>query len=209
MTTARLEVEYWDKLYQQREYVYGTAPNQYLLQHVSLLQPGMTALVVGDGEGRNGVWLATRGLQVVSAERSPWGIAKALRLARHHRVQLSFECCDLLDWAWPQEQFDVAVAMYLHLRKRERKHVHRNLARCLKPGGLLLLEAFKRSRAHADNSRRSDDSLFTAAMLAQDFCGLEFIELLENTVTLDEGCMHQGCAEVIRVVAQKPLLAGI
>lgn len=206
MSRAHLETEYWDKLYQRREYVYGTAPNQYLLRHASLLQPGMTAFVAGDGEGRNGVWLATKGLQVVSVERSPWGIRKAMRLARHHDVRAQFECCDLLDWEWPQAQFDVAVAMYLHLYPRDRRQIHRKLVHCLRPGGLLLLEAFKRSdRPGAANGSRSDAALYRAAVLARDFQGLEFRELLEGIVLLEEGPMHQGHAEVLRVLAQKPL----
>ena len=205
MNTARPETEYWDALYRQPEYVYGTIPNQYLLQHTSRLKPGMKALVVGDGEGRNGVWLATQGLQVVSAERSPWGIAKARRLARLHKVDICFECCDLLDWTWPQEKFDVVVAMYLHLGKQERRKIHRNIVRCLTPGGWLVLEAFKRQhhRACKANSIRSNNSLFSAALLARDLWELEFLELLEGTVLLNEGCMHQGHAEVVRVLAQK------
>ena len=206
MSRAHLETEYWDKLYRRREYVYGTAPNQYLLRHASLLQPGMTAFVAGDGEGRNGVWLAKKGLQVVSAERSPWGIGKAMRLARRHDVRVQFECCDLLDWEWPQEQFDIVVAMYLHLYPRDRRQIHRKMVRCLRPGGLLLLEALKRGdRAGAANGSRSDAALYTAAVLARDFQGLEFLELLERTVLLEEGPMHQGHAEVVRVLAQKPL----
>ena len=197
--------EYWDRLYQRPEYVYGTEPNRYLLQHASLLQPGMKALAVGDGEGRNGVWLATQGLQVVSAERSPWGIEKARRLARQYHVELGSKCCDLLDWSWPQAEFDIAVAMYLHLSKLERRKVHSNLAACLKPGGFLLLEAFRPSRpALAAPGLRADDSLFTVALLRRDFCGLEFIELLEGTVALDEGCMHQGSAEIVRMLARRP-----
>jgi SAM-dependent methyltransferase len=199
---TRPESEYWDKLYQRREYVYGTAPNQYLLRHASLLQPGMTAFVAGDGEGRNGIWLAEQGLQVVSAERSPWGVAKAMRLARQCRVTVRFECCDLLEWKWPRNQFDVAVAMYLHLRGSQRIQVHRDLARCLKPGGILLLEAFKRHDGiHAHSA---DDSLFSAALLAHDFQGLEILELREQTIILDEGSMHQGEAEVVRVLARSP-----
>jgi len=198
----RLESEYWDKLYQRREYVYGTAPNQYLLRHASLLQPGMTAFVAGDGEGRNGIWLAEQGLHVVSAERSPWGIAKAVRLARECRVTVRFECCDLLEWTWPRNHFDVAVAMYLHLRAPQRIQVHRDLVRCLKPGGILLLEAFKR---HDGNDAHSpDDSLFSASLLAHDFQGLEILELLEQAATLDEGSMHQGEAEVVRMLARAP-----
>jgi cyclopropane fatty-acyl-phospholipid synthase-like methyltransferase len=193
--------EYWDALFKRPEYVYGTAPNQYLLQHSSLLSVGMKALALGDGEGRNGVWLATQGISVVSIERSSWGINKAKRLARKRRVQLSFECCDLLEWSWPKAEFDLVVAMYLHFGKVERKKVHDGIAACLRPGGFLLLEAFRRN--HRADGSRADPSLFTTALLRRDFCGFEFLELLEGTVMLNEGCMHQGQASVVRMLVRK------
>jgi 2-polyprenyl-3-methyl-5-hydroxy-6-metoxy-1,4-benzoquinol methylase len=206
MTTTQLDKEYWDRLYQREEYVYGTEPNQYLLEHASFLRSGMKALAVGDGEGRNGVWLATRGLLVVSAERSRWGVKKARRLARQRRVELTLECCDLLEWSWPREEFDVVVAMYLHTAKREREMIHRNIRTCLKPGGLIFLEAFRQNHAASvDAGFRRDESLFTTALLRQDFYGFEFIELLERTVALNEGCMHQGTGEIVRLLARKPM----
>jgi SAM-dependent methyltransferase len=204
MTSSPTGKEYWDRLYQGEKYVYGTAPNRYLVQQVSLFQPGMKALLVGDGEGRNGVWLAMQGLLVVSTEYSFSAVEKAKRLASQCNVELTFECCDLRNWSWPQNEFDVVAAIYLHLGKKERRKIHRKMADCLKPGGFLVLEAFRRKRCCAGTADcGTDDCLFTTAALRGDFCDLEILELLEGTVALNEGAMHQGLAEIVRLLARK------
>jgi 2-polyprenyl-3-methyl-5-hydroxy-6-metoxy-1,4-benzoquinol methylase len=206
MTSRQASLEYWNKLYAGKAYVYGTAPNEYLYRQKSLLHKGMKALAVGDGEGRNGVWLAAQGLSVVSADWSPSGVKKARRLAQQQNVAVTFACCDLLDWRWPAAEFDVVAAMYLHLLEPERKLVHHNISRSLKPGGLLILEAFH--RRHATNSSGSLQTialLYTVDLLRHDFAALQLLEIEEARVNLDEGPMHQGVTETIRVLGRKPV----
>ena len=50
--------EFWDERYRATDFIYGQSPNAYLASQKHRLRPGMRALVPGDGEGRNGVWLA-------------------------------------------------------------------------------------------------------------------------------------------------------
>src|SRR5215471_8714754 len=128
----------WDKLYATPAYVYGTRPNRYLEAQKFRFRPGMNALAVGDGEGRNGVWLATQGLNVVAIDLSAVAINKARRLAEARKVSIRFQCCDLRDWRWPLAEFDVVAAIYLQLPETERIIMHRNMAGCLKEGGLLV-----------------------------------------------------------------------
>ncbi len=46
--------EVWNERYAMDEYVYGTDPNDFLLQQIKLLKPGK-ALFAAEGEGRNSV----------------------------------------------------------------------------------------------------------------------------------------------------------
>ena len=69
--------DFWDKRYAEPGYAYGTGPNAFLISRRHLLHPGMKALAVADGEGRNGVWLAQQGLEVLSVDASGVGLAKA------------------------------------------------------------------------------------------------------------------------------------
>ena len=78
----------WDERYQNGGFEFGEAPNLYLQSQAHRLRPGMRALAVGDGEGRNGVWLAGQGLEVTSVDWSGVGLAKAASLARHRGVAL-------------------------------------------------------------------------------------------------------------------------
>ena len=49
---------FWDLRFGVPEYVYGTEPNQFLMQQAHHLARGGRVLCLADGEGRNGVWLA-------------------------------------------------------------------------------------------------------------------------------------------------------
>ena len=83
----------WDERYQNGGFEFGEAPNLYLQSQAHRLRPGMRALAVGDGEGRNGVWLAGQGLDVTSVDWSGVGLAKAASLARHRGVALKTITC--------------------------------------------------------------------------------------------------------------------
>ncbi|AFY92207.1 class I SAM-dependent methyltransferase [Chamaesiphon minutus] len=87
--------QFWDDRYGETNYAYGTKPNRFLTEQQYWLKPEMKTLVVGDGEGRNGVWLATQGLDVLSIDLSPVGLAKAQALATQQQVQLQTRCADL------------------------------------------------------------------------------------------------------------------
>ena len=62
-------------------YHFGTEPNAFLKRQAHQLRPGQKALAVADGEGRNGVWLAEQGLDVLSVDFSPNAQRKAQTLA--------------------------------------------------------------------------------------------------------------------------------
>src|SRR3990170_3388209 len=101
------EFERWEGRFSAAGYVFGTAPNAFLKSQAHLLKPGQKALALADGEGRNGVWLAEQGLDVLAVDFSPKALAKAQALAKERGVNLRTELADLATWAWPAESFDV------------------------------------------------------------------------------------------------------
>src|SRR5512146_1691877 len=103
----------WDERYAGEDYHFGTAPNAFLESQHELLKPGMSCLAVADGEGRNGVWLAQQGLEVLSVDASPVALAKANNLAEQRGVQMRFELADLTRWEWSEDRFDVIVAIFI------------------------------------------------------------------------------------------------
>lgn len=97
--------QFWNERYDESGFAYGTKPNAYLTSKSKLLQPGMNALAVADGEGRNGVWLASKGLNVLSVDGSYKGLEKAKKLASDFGVSIQTDCADLITWDWPKNIF--------------------------------------------------------------------------------------------------------
>lgn len=195
----------WDERYAGGDFAFGEAPNRYLESLAPRLRPGLRALAIGDGEGRNGVWLAERGLAVTSLDWSPVGSTKAAALAARRGVALTTITADAATWAYPPAGFDLVAWIYVHLPPADRAAAAAGVMRTLAPGGLLALECF----SPAQEGRRSGgpklpELLWSRAIVEQAFAGLEVLELLEGTVALDEGPRHQGRAEVVRALLRQP-----
>lgn len=194
----------WDGRYAGGEFLFGDRPNEYLLAQSWRLRPGMAALALGDGEGRNGVHLAALGLDALSVDWSAKGMARAAALATARGVTLRAEVADLTTWEWPLARFDLVAWIYVHLPPADREAVCRGVVAALRPGGLLVLECF----SPAQEGRRSGGPreaalLWTRAIAEAAFAPLEALEVTEGMVRLDEGPKHQGPAEVLRGVWRK------
>ncbi|MEP4888077.1 MAG: class I SAM-dependent methyltransferase, partial [Alphaproteobacteria bacterium] len=174
-------------------------------ENSKLLKPGMAAFLPGDGEGRNGVWLAERGLRVTSVDASPVGVEKAQNLAASRGVTIKSEVADLRDWEVPAEKFDVVVLAFLHVGPGDSTAVHRKLAQTLKPGGLMLLEGFTPDHlGYGKGGPKDTRMMFTEDGLRADFDDLLDIEYLETFKTeLPASERHGGPAVVIRLRARR------
>ena len=84
-------------------YHFGTEPNAFLKSKADLLKPGQKALSIADGEGRNGVFIAEHGLDVLTMDFSPTALAKSRALAKERGVTIRTEQADLDTWQWPVE----------------------------------------------------------------------------------------------------------
>ncbi len=200
-----MDKHFWDARYGEPGFAYGTEPNAYLVLQADRLRPGMRALAVGDGEGRNGVWLARQGLDVLSVDASAVGIEKARALATQHGVALDTQCVDLRDWDWPKAQFDVVAAIFVHFPPDHRTELHQAMFEALAPGGLLILEAFTPEQLGRDSGGPPvAEMLYTPEMLKADFPAAECLEMSTAEVDLDEGPYHRGRAAVLRAVIRRP-----
>ena len=93
MRNTKLSEEYkrWEARYSAPEYIFGKAPNYFLVKCKPLLPASGRVLAVADGEGRNSVWLAEQGLDVHAIDFSPTAQDKARALARERGVNVVFE----------------------------------------------------------------------------------------------------------------------
>ena len=206
------EPYFWDRMYDVDAYRYGTDPNTFLAETTKrALTDASTALCIGDGEGRNGVWLATQGHAVTMVEPSEVGVRKARALANERGVDVT-----LVQEFFPTEalgdtRYDLVVLIYIHLPGEAMDALYRAAAERVAPGGLLVIEGF-----HPDqitNNRKSGgprnaEMLLTAdrlrqALIDHDGADLELVTLDEVTVELREGPGHSGVADVTRLVARR------
>lgn len=200
---------FWDERFAGPIYKYGTEPNAFLREQAAKLPAAARVLVPGDGEGRNGVWLAEQGHAVLAVDYSEVGLAKARALAAERgtdtAARLTTLWADLADWAPPAASFDVVVLIFCHLPSALRRRVHPRLAAALKPGGRLILEAFHPDQLGRNSGGPKDlNMLYSLADLRTDFAA-DFDEQMgwEGEVTLDEGPGHQGVGNVTRFVAER------
>ena len=195
----------WNERYAGDDYHFGTEPNAFLVSQQALLRPGMRCLAVADGEGRNGVWLAELGLEVLSVDSSHVAQAKAKKLAHERGVAMLFEQVDLLQWDWGEDDYDAVVAIFIQfVTSPEREQMFAAIKRCLKPGGLLLLQGYTpRQLEFGTGGPSQAANLYTEAMLRGEFANMEIVHLREHDSEIREGAGHSGMSALIDMVARK------
>jgi len=194
----------WDERYADEEYVYGTDPNEFLEQQVGKLPKGKI-LSLCEGEGRNAVYLAKQGFSVTGVDSSSVGLAKARKLAEREGVSIATELADMGDFRIKPDTWDGVVSIFCHIPPAMRSELHRQVVAGLKPGGVLILEAYTPEQLALGTGGPQIAALtMTAESLKSELEGLdiELIQELERDVV--EGKFHTGKGAVVQLVARKP-----
>lgn len=199
-------VPFWDERYAKPGFLFGEAPNAFLQSRLPLLKPGMSALSVADGEGRNGVWLAGQGLRVHAVDASPVALEKSRQLAAHRGVNLQWEEADLESWSWPQTDYDLVVAIFTQFVGPEgRARQFAGIRQALKPGGLLIMQGYTpRQIEYGTGGPPHAENMYTEELLRAAFGDWEILHLAEHDDVVDEGAGHSGMSALIDLVARKP-----
>jgi SAM-dependent methyltransferase len=193
----------WDERFGGEGFAYGDAPNRWLEARAEDIRPGGRVLCLGEGEGRNAVWLAEQGFVVDAVDGSAVGLEKAQRLAARRGVRIETRVDDLAVYRPLPSVYDALVLVFLHLPPSIRATVHAAGASALVPGGLVILEAFTpRQLGRPSGGPHQGEMLYDAALLRGDFPGVEWQVLEEVEAELDEGPLHRGPAAVVRGVGR-------
>ncbi|MGM0914596.1 MAG: SAM-dependent methyltransferase [Pseudomonadota bacterium] len=195
----------WDERYNTDDYVYGTEPNDFLREQAALIgEAPKRVLCLADGEGRNGVYLAGLGHWVTSVDASSVGLRKAARLAEHKGVALTTLNADLTEHEFVPASFDAVVSIFCHVPAAGRPHLHRQVIRALKPGGVLILEAYTPEQVHRNTGGPdTPDRTPTAAELDAAFAELDIELSRECEREVIEGRGHTGPGCVVQFIAHK------
>lgn len=181
------------------------------------------ALSLGEGQGRNAVYLATKGYHCTAVDHSKVGLSKVKDLATARGVldSITIEHEDLCQYYPTSNHYDLIISIFCILKPGDRQALHRRCIEALRPGGLLIFLCFssrqEELRCSSSNSSSitsptstsywnlgpSTDCLVSCQQLADDFEGLEIIHAEECTKMLNEGKYHRGKAILTEFVARK------
>jgi len=201
------DIARWDERFSVPHYIFGEAPNAFLAAQKPRLPLVGTALSVADGEGRNGVWLAQLGLDVLSVDASSVAQQKARTLAARRGVALRTEQADITSWLFPEAQYDVVAGIFFQFcAPAPRARIFAGMSRALKPGGLLLIQGYRPEQLrYGTGGPKEIENLYTEDLLRQSFAELEIIELASHDEEVDEGPGHRGMSALIDLVARRPV----
>lgn len=195
---------FWNAKFSNPEYLYGTGPNDFLREQSRWLAPASSVLSIGEGEGRNAVFLAEAGHQVTALDTAETGLRKLEQLAQARGAHVATLHADLEDYRIEPAAWDAIVSIFCHLPGAFRARVMRDIAVGLKPGGLLILEGYTpRQLEFASGGPKDTDLLYEPETLRAELAGLEFLHFAELTRPVVEGKLHTGMGAVLQIVARK------
>lgn len=202
--TQIFDARFWDQRYAAADFVYGTEPNEFLrlvAEHI----PAGPVLCLAEGEGRNAVYLATRGHAVTAIDQSDTGMRKAAQLAASRGVPITCTVGDLATFDFSPEAWSGIVAIFMHLPRGLRHDVLTRAVEGLRPGGVFVLECYTPAQLAYDTGGPKDRELLpTLNDLRTELAGLEFLVAQEIERDVIEGTGHTGRAAVVQILGRRP-----
>lgn len=197
----------WDERYSKSDArLFGAAPNEYVREVMarSDFNP-RTALCLGDGDGRNGLWLAQQGLTVTAIDISRVASQQAFEYDDRHNVEVARVVADLAEWRPdPGQAWDAAFMIYLQCEASVRCRAVQTAVSALPPGGWFAAEGFARAGScESGLGPKENDLLYDLDDLLPLLPDFRIVEALEGRIRLEEGIKHRGEARVVRLLAQR------
>jgi SAM-dependent methyltransferase len=194
----------WDDRYSTLAYAYGTEPNDFL-KSVARRIPAGPVLCIAEGQGRNAVYLASLGHDVLAVDQSSVGLARARELAASRGVEIDTQVADLSSFLIEPEKWSGIVAIFAHLPPALRAQVFASAVRGLAPGGAFVLEAYTpKQLAYGTGGPKDIEMLMSLDVLRTELAGLRIEHGVETEREVYEGKYHTGRSAVLQILAFKP-----
>lgn len=196
--------EFWNEKYEEEGYFFGLKPNSFVASTSHLIKSGGSVLTIGEGEGRNAVFLAEQGFQVAGVDVSDKGREKALAFAEDRGVSFDYILEDLMIFDFGQDKWDAIIACFAHTPEEVRKSMLEKLEPSLKAGGLFILEGFNVKQLEiGQRGPKSPDIMFYLDELKRAFKHSDIIlgqEIIRKEDIKEKG--EHNCA-VTQFIARK------
>lgn len=195
---------FWDERYADEGLAYGAEPNEFLASVAERLPANGTAVDLGAGEGRNALFLAGRGLDVLAVDQSEVGVRKAQRIAGERGLRLRTQAADLADFDPGPASADVVTSIFVHLPAALRAAVHGRIRSWLRPGGVFVLEAYAPDQIGRGTGGPGDPALLASLdTILSELEGLRVEHRAALLRVVREGRYHTGEASVVQVLARR------
>ena len=198
--------QFWNERFNKAEFIFGKEPNEYLVEQThKYLKPGQKVLCIADGEGRNGVWLAKQGMQVIGFDASDIALAKAKQFAKENQVEVEYTFSDTDSFAWQPNAYDAVIAIFIqfadpHMRERIFKKVHQSL----KPEGIFILQGYTpKQLEYKTGGPTLIEHLYTEELIRDLTKEFQILDLRCYEKELNEGTRHSGMSALLGLVAKK------
>ncbi len=201
--------DFWEERYKNKEFAYGVKPNQFFENALDKYNLKGTMLLPAEGEGRNAVFAAEKGVDVTCFDISDEGKVKALKLAELNNVSINYLIGEFSEMKFKDNSFDVIALIYAHFSADLKTQYHKILTKYLKKEGVLILEGFSKKQLSINEDKNQSlgpkniEMLYSLEEIKNDFSALEIVVLKEEEIELNEGIYHKGKASVIRFIAKK------
>jgi len=195
----------WNERYREPGFLFGTEPAAFLEDQQAYLVRGQKALSIADGEGRNSVFMAQKGVVVTAQDASEIAIDKARGLASAREARVDFQHADLREWDWSENQYDLVVAIFIQFADTEfREEIFAGMKNTLKPGGILMLHGYTPKQIeYGTGGPPSSKNMYTKEMLRGSFSDMETLRLEVYDRNINEGRGHSGKSALIDLIARK------
>ena len=198
--------QFWNERFNKEIFIFGKEPNEYLVEKTNqYLKPKDKVLCIADGEGRNGVWLAKQGMQVVGFDASDIALAKAKQFSIDNQVEVEYSFSDTDSYAWHENTYDAVIGIFIQFADPAmRVRIFENAYKTLKSGGLFILQGYTPKQLDYKTGGPSlIEHLYTEEMIRDLAKQFEILELVSYEKALSEGPRHTGMSALLGLVAQK------
>nr|WP_319400597.1 class I SAM-dependent methyltransferase [uncultured Carboxylicivirga sp.] len=195
--------EMWDDKFSKTEYAYGVDPNIEFKEFIDQLEPGKI-LLLGEGEGRNAVYTASKGWNVTAVDFSSEGQKKAYSLAKKHHVDIEYKVQDVTQYKAPDNSYDCIALIFLHMPSTDFYPMLRKLHSTLTNNGKLFIVGFHTDQLnYSSGGPKKEDWLLTNELLEKELTNYSITKNTHLLTHLSQGYSHQGQGSIVIFNASK------